>query len=133
MYLLDTNICIYLLKNSYPSLTSRLFSMQPSEFSISSVTVFELEYDASKSKWGDQTRQKLALFLAPFQILPFTTDDAIAAGKIRGFLEEKGTPIGPYDVLIAAQAISRNLIVITKNTDEFKRVPSLTVEDWTIL
>ncbi len=132
MYLLDTNACIYLIKNTYPSLSSKLFSMHPSEFFISSITVFELEYGASKSKWGDQTRQKLALFLAPFQILPFTTDDAVNAGRIRGSLEEKGTPIGPYDVLIAAQAITKHLTVITKNIDEFKRVPSLAVEDWTI-
>ena len=130
MYLLDTNICIYFLKNKYPALTERLLSCHPSELMISAVTVFELEYGAAKSNWGDKTRNKLAMFLAPFTILPFTADDAIAAGKIRCHLEKCGIPIGPYDVQIAAQAFSRNLTVITHNVSEFSRVPSLKVEDW---
>ena len=71
------------------------------------------------------------MFLAPFNIIPFTADDAVAAGKIRGFLERKGTPIGPYDVQIAAQALSRSIPVITHNIGEFRRVPGLQVEDWT--
>ena len=130
MYLLDTNICIYFLKNKYPALTERLLSCHPSELMISAVTVFELEYGAAKSNWGDKTRNKLAMFLAPFTILPFTADDAIAAGKIRCHLEKCGIPIGPYDVQIAAQAFSRNMTVITHNVSEFSRVPSLKVEDW---
>ena len=132
MYLLDTNVCIYFLKNKYPELTKRLFACHPSELMISAVTVYELEYGASKSKWGGRTREKLAMFLAPFTILPFTTEDAVVAGGIRALLEKKGTPIGPYDVQIAAQAISRNLTVITHNVDEFERVPDLRVEDWVV-
>ena len=69
MYLLDTNICIYFMKNTYPDLTQKLLSMDPADLMISSVTVFELEYGAAKSKWGERTRQKLAMFLAPFNIL----------------------------------------------------------------
>ena len=65
MYLLDTNICIYFLKNTYPTLTERLLSFNPTVLLISSVTVFELAYGAEKSNWGERTRQKLALFLAP--------------------------------------------------------------------
>ena len=132
MYLLDTNICIYFLKNKYPALTEKLLSCHPSELMVSAITVFELEYGAAKSNWADRSRKKLAMFLAPFTILPFTSDDAIAAGKIRCYLEKAGTPIGPYDVQIAAQAFSRSLTVITHNAGEFCRIPNLKVEDWVL-
>lgn len=132
MYLLDTNICIYFMKNKYPRLTERLFSLDPSTLLISSITVFELSYGAEKSNWGDKTKQKLALFLAPFTILPFTADDAINAGKIRSYLEKMGKPIGPYDLQIAAQAFTRNVTLVTHNTSEFKRVPNLKLEDWVV-
>lgn len=130
MYLLDTNICIYFMKNKYPDLTKRLMSYDPSELMISSVTVFELEYGASKSGWGEKTRQKMLLFLAPFTILPFDANDAFSTGRIRGYLTQAGTPIGPYDVMIAGQGLSRNLTVITHNVKKFSRVPGLKVEDW---
>ena len=70
------------------------------------------------------------LFLSPFDIIPFTSEDAVVAGKLRGYLERQGTPIGPYDVQIAAQGLSRGVTVITHNTDEFSRVPNLKLEDW---
>lgn len=130
MYLLDTNICIYLMKNTYPALTDRVFAHNPSDLFISAITVFELEYGAEKSNWGEKTRQKLAMFLSPFTILPFTTDDAVMAGRLRGYLEHQGTPIGPYDVLIAAQGASEGLTVVTHNIGEFSRVPDLKLEDW---
>ena len=128
--LLDTNVCIFFMKNSYPQLTERLLSCNPSDLLISAITVYELEYGAEKSNWGEKTRERLALFLAPFNILPFTADDAVAAGRIRGHLEQLGTPIGPYDIQIAAQALSRGIPVITHNVNEFSRVPNLKVEDW---
>ena len=130
MYLLDTNICIYLIKNSYPFMTEKVFSYEPSDIAISSITVFELEYGAAKSKWGEETKRKLAVFLSPFTILPFSTEDAIAAGQVRAQLEKSGRPIGPYDTLIAAQGISRGLTVVTHNTNEFIRVPGIKLEDW---
>lgn len=130
MYLLDTNTCIYFLKNSFPTLTQRLLNTDPSELFVSSITVFELAYGAEKSKWGEKTRQKLAMFLAPFTILPFDDEDAMVAGRIRGALEQRGMPIGPYDVQIAAQALAKGLTVLTHNLSEFKRVPGLRVEDW---
>lgn len=130
MYLLDTNICIYLIKNSYPFMTEKVFSYEPSDIAISSITVFELEYGAAKSKWGEETKRKLAVFLSPFTILHFSTEDAIAAGQVRAELEKSGRPIGPYDTLIAAQGISRGLTVVTHNTDEFIRVPGIKLEDW---
>lgn len=129
-YLLDSNICIYFLKNQYPQLTQKIFSSDINDLCISAITVFELEYGAAKSSWGERTRQKLAMFLAPFTILPFTTDDAICAGKLRGHLEKKGTPIGPYDVQIAAQGLSRGITIVTHNVKEFSRVPNLDLEDW---
>lgn len=132
MYLLDTNICIYLIKNTYPSMTERVFSTDPSELCISAITLYELEYGAAKSKWSEQTRQKLYMFLAPFTILPFDGKDAVNAGTIRANLEKEGNPIGPYDIQIAAQGLARNLIVITHNTAEFNRVPGLRKEDWTL-
>lgn len=130
MYLLDTNTCVYFLKNCFPALTQRLLDTEPDELFISSVTVFELAYGAQKSKWGEKTRQKLAMFLAPFTILPFDSEDAMIAGKIRGILEQHGMPIGPYDVQIAAQALARGLTVLTHNSREFQHVPGLKVEDW---
>ena len=130
MYLLDTNTCIYFLKNSFPVLTQKLLNTDPCELAISSITVFELTYGAEKSKWGERTRQKLAMFLAPFTILAFDSEDAMTAGRIRGLLEQRGTPIGPYDVQIAAQGLAKGLTVLTHNTAEFRRVPGLRVEDW---
>lgn len=130
MFLLDTNICIYLMKNTYPKLTERLFSYSPSQMAVSSITVFELEYGAAKSKWSEKTRLNLELFLAPFTIIPFDGKDAVIAGQVRRYLEKEGTPIGPYDLQIAAQALSRDMTVITHNVNEFKRVPGIKTEDW---
>lgn len=132
MYLLDTNVCIYFMKNTSPILTERLLSCDPANLLISSITVFELEYGAEKSNWGEKTRHKLAMFLSPFNILPFNSDDAVTAGRIRGYLERRGTPIGPYDIQIAAQGVSRGITVITHNIDEFSHVPGLRLEDWII-
>ena len=84
------------------------------------------------SNWGEKTRQKLAMFLAPFTILPFTSSDAFHAGIIRAHLEKQGAIIGPYDVQLAGQAISRDLIFVTHNTGEFNRVPNLRLEDWVV-
>ena len=130
MYLLDTNICIYLMKNSFPSMTEKVFSHSPSEFYISSITVYELEYGAAKSKWCERTRQNLHLFLVPFNILEFDSSDTVSAGMVRAHLEENGTPIGAYDVQLAGQALSKSLIFITHNVEEFGRVSGLAIADW---
>lgn len=132
MYILDTNICSYFMRNQYPKLTARLLSLSPSELALSSVTVFELEYGAEKKNWGPKMKQRMAMFLAPFTILPFDTDDAFAAGRIRAALEKQGVMIGPYDVQIAAQGVARDYTVITHNVGEFSRVPGLKVEDWVV-
>ena len=133
MYLLDTNVCIYLMKNKFPGLTDHLLSLDPSEVAVSSITFFELEYGAAKSNWGERTRENMYAFLAPFTILPFDANDAAAAGHIRALLAAAGSPIGPFDLLIASQAFARDMTVVTHNTGEFSRIPDLKVEDWVLL
>ena len=131
MYLLDTNICIYAMKGTYPELNRKLLNISPDEISVSAVTVGELEYGAAKSRWGEKTRMLLRAFLANFDILPFTEEDAIAFGNIRAHLAMSGQLIGAYDMMIAAQGIAEHRIVVTHNTGEFIRVPGIVLEDWT--
>lgn len=132
MYLIDTNIFVYYMKNTYPDMTAKILSMNPAELFISSISLCELEYGAEKSNWGERTRNNLYTLLAPFNFLNFSSQDAIVSGRIRGMLEKKGTPIGTYDTLIAGQALSRGLILVTHNTKEFNRIPNLVVEDWVL-
>ena len=130
MFLLDTNICILLMKNKYPELVKKLLNSDPSEMAVSSITVYELEYGAAKSQWPEKNRNNVKLFLAPFSIIPFDSNDAIIAGEIRHMLKRSGTPIGPYDLQIAAQGLARGFTVVTHNTGEFSRVPNLRLTDW---
>ena len=131
-YLLDTNFCVYAINNRHPKLTNKLLTILPDEIAISSITVGELEYGAAKSKWGDRTRQTMYAFLSNFAILPFDNTDAICFGNLRAALAYAGTPIGTYDVMIAAQGLTKRLTVVTHNTEEFSRVPGLKLEDWAI-
>ena len=130
MYLLDTNICIYALNGKHPALTEKLLSISPDDICISSVTVGELEYGAAKSKWSDKTRQMIYAFLSNFAVLSFDETDALLFGRLRSKLAADGTPIGAYDVMIAAQGVNRKLTVVTHNTKEFSRVPGIVLEDW---
>lgn len=130
MYLIDTNICIYGINGRHPRLTDHLLTVSPDEIFVSTITVGELEYGAAKSKWGDRTRQIMYAFLSNFEKLPFTESDAILFGQLRALLALSGTPIGAYDVMIAAQGVSRGLTVVTHNTKEFSRIPGLILEDW---
>ena len=130
MYLLDTNICIYAMKDRYPFLTERLLTIHPDQIFVSSVTVGELEYGAAKSRWGEQTRLRMQMFVSAFTVLPFSQSDAVVFGRIRAELAAMGTPIGPYDMMIAAQGVNRGLMVVTHNTAEFSRISSLLLEDW---
>ena len=131
-YLLDTNICVYAINNRHPKLTNKLLTILPDEIAVSSITVGELEYGAAKSKWGERTRQTLYAFLSNYTILPFDSADAICFGNLRAALALTGTPIGAYDVMIAAQGLTKGLTVVTHNTVEFSRVPKLGLEDWVI-
>ena len=120
------------MKNTYPALTQKVLSFDPSVMCISSITVFELEYGAAKSNWGEKNRQNMQMFLAPFNIISFDSRDAASAGMIRGYLAKHGCPIGPYDVQIAGQAVAKSMVMITHNVGEFSRVPWLKAEDWVV-
>lgn len=132
MYLLDTNICIFLIKNKFQNLTKKILSSDSNELFLSSVSIAEMEYGVSKSQNREKNRQALLDFCTDFNnILDFTTEDTEAYGLIRAYLEKEGKIIGPYDMQIAAQAMTRNLTVVTNNYDEFVRIPWIKVEDWT--
>ena len=130
MYLLDTNICIYAINGRHPRLTKKLLSVHPSEILVSSITVGEMEYGAAKSHWGERTRQIMHAFLANYDTLPFTEQDAALFGAFRAQLEAAGITIGVLDVMIAAQGVANNLTVVTHNTREFIRIPGIKLEDW---
>lgn len=133
MYLLDTNICIFLIKNKNQYLKQKIFSCKKDEIYLSSITIAELEYGVSKSQFRERNRQALLDFCSDFtNIIDFTTEDTEAYGMIRAYLENKGIPIGPFDTQIAAQGLTRNLTVVTNNVREFSRVPGLKIEDWTV-
>ena len=132
MYLLDTNICIYAINEKYSSVAEKLSLIPKKNIFISTVVVSELIYGAEKSKWGVKARMKMEEFLFPFNIIRFTREDAETCGKIRAYLAKKGKPIVFYDVMIAAQGISRDFTVITHNTEEFSRIQNIKIEDWTI-
>lgn len=130
MYLLDTNICIY-LKNKKPKhVLDRLHEVIDQNLYISSITVAELYFGVYNSQYVEKNHVSLIEFLAPFQILDFDDEDAKEFGKIRSKLKKEGKLIGPYDMQIAAQAIAKKLILVTNNTDEFTRVDGIKLEDW---
>ncbi|BBD55312.1 tRNA(fMet)-specific endonuclease VapC [Planktothrix agardhii] len=129
-YLLDTNICIYIIKQKPISVKQRFQSFDISDMGISIVTLGELEYGAAKSQNPSRNRQTLAIFCAPFEIVGLNPEDARIFGNIRADLEKRGQPIGSYDLLIAAQALSRGLTVVTNNVKEFSRINNLGVENW---
>lgn len=126
-YLLDSNAVIAILKG-HPGLIARLQLHMPDDFGLSSIVAHELFFGAYK---GQRTTENLARIDAlQFEVLDFDREDAQHAGEIRARLAVAGTPIGPYDALIAGQARARGLTLITRNTREFARVPALTIEDW---
>ena len=129
-YLLDTNICIYIINKKPHAVIERLRRDPPGDMAISSLTIAELSYGAEKSRYPDRNRIALLEFLFPFAILDFDSSAAADYGRIRHFLETAGEPIGPMDLLLAAQATSRNLVLVTNNESEFTRVPGLRVENW---
>lgn len=128
-YLLDTNTCIFAIKKQSLCLRN-IESHRPKDIAISSITVAELEYGVAKSRRQAQNKESLVRFLRYFELLDFDQASAEHYGKIRASLEESGHPIGPMEVLIAAEAQAHGLIVVTDNVREFERVPNLTVENW---
>ena len=130
MYLLDTNTCIF-IKNKKPSrVLKKLQKKIHKRISISSITIAELQFGVYNSQNPGKNRISLTEFLSPFEILNFDDNDAEEFGILRSNLKMKGNLIGPYDMLIPAQAIRKNLILVTNNTKEFKRIKNLKIEDW---
>lgn len=130
MYLLDTNACIRILNNSSASLVTRLRQHMPEEIFLSSVVKAELIYGAHRSSRAADNLRLLRRFFEPFTSLPFDDSCADQYGSIRSELERAGTPIGPNDLIIAATAMTHDLVLVTNNIREFGRVAGLQIEDW---
>ena|SRR5258708_2665476 len=131
-YLLDTNTCIRYLNGRSPMVFQRLNETSETDVCICSVVKFELRYGALRSEYVEKTLAQQEKFLSRYKSLPFDDAAHLHAAKIRADLARIGTPIGPYDLLIAAIALANNLIVITHNADEFGRVAGLQTEDWEV-
>lgn len=129
-YLVDTNILIYLMNSKSTKLQKKFTSKSIEEFGVSSITVAELIYGAKKSKAIEKNLNAAIKILSPFKILDFTSMDAFEYGDIRADLELKGNIIGANDLLTAAQARRKKLIVLTANIKEYKRVEGLKVVNW---
>ncbi len=129
-YMLDTNICIYAMKNKPERVLKRLKEELNGGICISSITLAELEYGMKHSSDPVRNEQALLRFLVPLSILPFGAAAASEYGEIRAYLQSRGTPIGPLDMLIAGHAKAENLILVTNNVREFERVPNLEIENW---
>jgi len=133
-YLLDTNAVIALLKNHPPGVRSQLRRVvsEGASMAVSSVVLYELWYGVARSERRRENAERLRVFLSGnIDIVPFDEEDAVAAGDLRAALEGGGTPIGPYDVLIAAQALRTRATLVTANVSEFARVRDLLWQDWT--
>jgi len=129
-YLLDTNICIYLIKKHPPEVLARFQQIQLKQLHIPTITLFELYYGIEKNNSQQRNLAALENFIAPLTVVDFTLDAAKKAAKIRNYLQKLGTPIGAYDIQIAAIAISLNMTLLTNNTREFERVKGLKLENW---
>ncbi len=129
-YLLDTNICIYLIKKHPPEVLARFQQIQLKQLHISTVTLFELYYGIEKNNSQQRNLAALKNFIAPLTIVDFTLDAATKAAKIRSDLQKQDLPIGAYDTQVAAIALSCNMTLLTNNTREFERVNGLKLENW---
>ena len=128
-YLLDTNICIYIINERPMHVLERFRRLTTSELGISSVTVAELAFGVAKGS-SVKNRAALQAFLVPLEVAPFDLVAALTYGDVRADLERRGQPIGPLDTQIAAHALSLNAVVVTNNEREFRKVAGLAVENW---
>lgn len=129
-YMLDTDTCIYLIRQKTPALQARLRQAGAGRVCLSAITLAELSYGVEKSTRPEQNRLALSLFLVPLEILSFPQGAAIIYGRIRADLERKGQTIGAYDMLIAAHALAEGLTLVTNNTREFARIEGLILDNW---
>jgi len=130
--MLDTNICIYLIKNRPIELKKKFNEYEVGDICISSVAVSELYFGVEKSQMIEKNRRALALFLASLNIINYDEKSAIEYGKTRAKLEQKGQVIGSLDMFIAAHAKSMDITLVTNNTKEFDRVEGLVVQNWVV-
>ena len=130
IYMLETNICIYAMKNKPEKVLRRLREELDEGVCISSITLAEMEYGMKHSSNPAKNEQALLRFLVPFSVLPFGLAAAAEYGEIRAYLQNQGTPIGPLDMLIAGHARAEKMILVTNNVREFERVPGLELENW---
>jgi len=129
-WMLDTNICIAIIRRQPEAALKRLRRKPIGQVGISSITLAELEFGAAKSQRSEQARLALAEFLLPLEVAPFDDVAAAAYGGVRSSLEKRGKPIGPLDTLIAAHALAQGAVLVTGNTREFAKVKDLPVENW---
>ena len=130
-FLLDTDTCVYALKQN-ATVLQRLLAQKPEDIAVSVITEAELRTGAAKSSAAAKTMRLVENFLGPIAILEFTSGDAATYAQVRAKLERAGTPIGPLDTFIAAQAVSRKLFLVSNNEREFRRVPGLHVLNWAV-
>lgn len=129
-YILDTDICIYIIKKKPEQVLKKLAKLASTDIAISAVTLSELIYGAEKSQHKEKNLEALTGFLVPIDILAWDENAAKSTGEIRAILEKSGKVIGPYDLQIAGQALSLNLTLVTNNEKEFSRVKGLKIENW---
>ncbi len=129
-YMLDTNICIYIIKEKPQKVLEKFHALNIGDICISVITFSELEYGVQKSKYTEKNKIALTSFLSPIEILPFNQKAALKYGKIRSNLEKQGKIIGAYDLMIGTHALAKNLTLITNNENEFKRISELSIENW---
>src|SRR5690554_2916693 len=129
-YMLDTNICIYIIKEKPQKVLDKFKSLDIGDICISSITLAELEYGVEKSDYKERNKLALAGFLSSIEILPFSDKAAAEYGKIRTNLERQGNIIGAYDLMIGAHALSEDITLVTNNTKEFNRIKNLSLENW---
>ena len=130
-YFIDTNIIIYALKNSYPSIIKKFESIPSYNIFIPSIVKAEIDYGIAKSKNPKLTRELYNKFLSIYSVVPFSEKETKIYGDIRYQLEKEGKLIGANDMLIAAIVMSHNGILVTHNVNEFSRIKGLQIEDWT--
>lgn len=128
--MLDTNICIYLIKQKHLGVIKEFNKFDVGDIGVSSITVAELYYGAAKSKHKRKNQMALTKFLTPLLIAEFNFQSAVEYGKIRALLESQGTPIGALDLLIGAHALSEQVTLVTNNVKEFIRIPNLSIDNW---
>ena len=128
--MLDTNICIYIIKQQPVAVLKRFLEYQIGDIGISSITLSELRYGVAKSAHQEKNNKALDEFIIPLEVVSFDEEAAHIYGDIRATLEKAGTPIGSMDMLIAAHAVSLGIPLVTNNTREFVRIPALNIVDW---